>query len=163
MHPRDCCCWSWQSETEPSGTCKCNPNAMQMCSLRFITPFQLISYILYTSCFKVTCFIGNCIALQAVNVAWRTFGTTATASIHHPQGFQSAAAGAPAFQNLGPQNATNLPASPSISRHRLTSHGEGTRDGGRWFLPGPRKPSPKMVFVATCCNSEKETECHVLV
>ena len=73
-----------------------------------------MSYILYTICFKVTCLIGNCIALQAVNVAWRTFGTTATTSIHHPRGFQSAAAGAPGF--LGhkmPQN--GFTTSPNLS------------------------------------------------
>lgn len=73
-----------------------------------------MSYILYTICFKVTCLIGNCIALQAVNVAWRTFGTTATTSIHHPWGFQSAAAGAPGF--LGhkmPQN--GFTTSPNLS------------------------------------------------
>jgi hypothetical protein len=109
-----------------------------------------MSYILYTICFKVTCLIGNCIALQAVNVAWRTFGTTATTSIHHPRGFQSAAAGAPGF--LGhkmPQNGftTSPNLSASLNHWEWRIHG-GTdwqrvteSDGEwRWFLPSPRKP-----------------------
>ena len=110
-----------------------------------------MSYILYAICFKVTCLIGNCIALQAVNVAWRTFGTTAIASIHHPRGFQSAAAGAPGF--LGhkmPQNGfttsqQNLSASLNHWEWRIHGGTDWQRvtesDGEwRWFLPSPRKP-----------------------
>ena len=109
-----------------------------------------MSYILYIICFKVTCLIGNCIALQAVNVAWRTFGTTATTSIHHPRGFQSAAAGAPGF--LGhkmPQNGftTSPNLSASLNHWEWRIHGgtdwqRVTESDREWrcFLPSPRKP-----------------------